>query len=48
MDYDPLLETMLVDRAMDKIDQSEIEKEVQRLREENSNLKRQLGYKNCR
>ncbi len=45
MDYDPLFETMLVDRAMDKIDQAEMEKEIKRLREENSSLKKQLGYK---
>lgn len=46
MKNDPLLETMIVDRALDKIDQDELEKEVYRLRAENYNLKKKLGYKN--
>lgn len=45
MDYDPLVETMLVERSMDRIDQVEMGKEIQRLKEENADLRRQLGYK---
>lgn len=46
MNYEPLLETMMVERSLDKIDQVELEKLVVKFREENSNLKKQLGYKN--
>ena len=45
MNYDPFIETMLVERSMDKIDQVEMEKEIERLREDNASLKKQLGYK---
>ena len=45
MNYDPLLETMMVDWSLEKIDQVQMEKEVERLKKENSNLKKQLGIK---
>ena len=36
---------MLVERSLDKVDQVELDKEIQRLQQENTELKKQLGYK---
>ncbi len=48
MEYDPLLQTVIVDRSLDRIDQIEVGNEIIRLREENAGLKEKLGHKNSR